>query len=425
MNVNEMSNGQEQMPRSYKQLRSSIAVKAYQKEWFMKIREKAKEGIPYGICNADECEEIFTAFGMPAIVTQWWIGIIAAKRMSTHYSSILAEKDWDMNHYDGSLGLAVALEDDPLIAPWGGLPKQAIIIGSTIGDPCLTLKEIWAREIGCPCFPLEIVAPINTPLPPRWWEKIRDHWDEIIDPKSLDFRVEQYKELIKFIELTTGLRFSLSRLNEVNSLINEMEDYFKAARDLIAKTVPCPVTLSDQLSSYTPIQWHRGTPEARDFAKMFYEEVKERVDTGQAAYPKEKIRLMWLSVGLWTNTAFYQYFEEKYGATFVASMYLSLGADCYARNVHNNDPLRAIAGRNIFLGIENNEFLVKEAKLHKCNGAVRFKDRGDSPSLQTLAFEKAGIPVCEIPGSNVDLRQWRDEEVKFTLSQFIEKRLLS
>jgi hypothetical protein len=408
--------------RSNKLLRTSAAVKAYQKEWFMTIKEKASQGIPYGICAADECEEIFTAFGMPAIVTQWWIGIIAAKRMSAHYGSILSEKGWDMNHYDGALGLAVALEDNSTIAPWGGLPRRAIIIGSTNNDPSLTLKDIWARETGAPCFPLEAGYRNAVPLPPRHWETIRDHWEDMIDPGSLNFRVEQYKELIRFIELNTGLRLSLAKLHEVNNLINEMEDYFRAARDLIAETTPCPVTLPDQLSSYTPIQWHRGTPEARDFAKMFYEEVKERVDRGEAAYPKEKLRLIWLSAGLWTNTAFYQYFEEKYGATFVASMYLTLGADCYARNDHG-DPLRAIAGRNILLGF-NDDLLVKEAKLHKCNGAVRFKEDSNF-SLQTSAFEKAGIPVCEIPGSNVDQRQWNDGEIKSIISKFIEERLLS
>ena len=411
------------MGRSYKQLRSSMAVKAYQKEWFNNIKEKAKQGIPVGICNADECEEIFTAFGMSVVVVQWWVGIIAAKRMSLHYSNILAQRDWDMNHYGGALGLAVALEDNPDNAPWGGLPKSAVIIGATNSDDNLVLKEIWAREIGCPCFPIE-GSSLSKPLPAGWWDRIADHWDELIDSRSLDFRVEQYKELIRFIENTYGLRFSLERLNEVNSLINEQEGYFKKARNLIAETVPCPVTLADQLSAYTPIQWQRGTREGVNFAKMFYEEVKERVDNDVAAYPSEKIRLMWIGVGLWANTAFYQYFEETYNATFVASMYLSLAADSYIRTVLNNDPLRAIAGRNLVLGIGNIDHMIKEAKLHKCNGAVTFKSKSGIPSPMTLAFEKAGIPVCEIPGDNVDLRIWDDKQTRSIVSDFFEKRIL-
>ncbi|MFC1921570.1 2-hydroxyacyl-CoA dehydratase, partial [Chloroflexota bacterium] len=194
--MSEITDGEVHLPRSIKQLRSSAAVKAYQKEWFHKIREGE-----YGICNADEAEEIFTAFGMPVVVVQWWMAIIAAKRMSSYYGNILAKRGYDMGHYAGSLGLAVTIDNNPDTAPWGGLPKPAIMLGSS------TLMEIWAREYGCPCFPLEggyRSGGLPFQVPPRWWERIRDHWDEMIDPRTLDFRVEQYKELIKFLEITTG-----------------------------------------------------------------------------------------------------------------------------------------------------------------------------------------------------------------------------
>ena len=157
---------------------------------------------------------------------------------------------------------------------------------------------------------------------------------------------------------------------------------------------------------------------------MFFEEVKERVDKGEAAYPKEKLRLMWMGPGLWSNTAFYQYFEEKYGAVFVCSIYTSIAADFYARTTHNNDPLRTVAGRHILLGAYGPEWLVKEAKLHKCNGVIGFGS-GSPSSIGMRFFEEAGIPAVEIPGHNVDARQWRDEEVKSIVSDFIETRLLS
>ena len=406
---------------SYKQLRTSKVVQIYRREWFQKIREKAKQGIPFGICNVDECEEIFTAFGMPVVTVQWWAGIIAAKRLSEYYFNKMSEKGYDMDHYN-SLGLACTMDNNPEIAPYGGLPKPAIIIGSTELDQALTIKEIWAREYGCPCFPLEAGGYVISPT--LWWEKIRDHWDELIDPKLLDFRVEQYKELIRFIEITTGLRFSLVKLNEVMELVNEQEDYWRKARDLIAITVPCPVTLPDQLVIYGA-QWYRGTTEGRDHIKMFYEEVKERVEQSEAAYPGEKIRLMWLSAGLWSNTDFYHYFEEKYGATFVASVYTSTAADGYARTILNNDPLRALAGRNIMMRGSTTDWLVKEAKAHKCDGAVgQSAGNGTRLSSNGLAFEKAGIPTVEIPGNNVDSRTWDDAKSRNIVSNFIETRIL-
>jgi hypothetical protein len=410
MGMSETKGADFQPPRSVKQLRSSAAVKNHQKEWFRKIKEGQ-----YGICNADEAEEIFTTFGMPAVVSQWWSGIIAAKRMSSYYGNLLSERGYDMDQYN-SLGLGCTIDNNPETAPWGGLPKPAVIVGSS------RVSEIWAREWGCPCFPLE--KGTSTKIkPPRMWERLRDHWDEMIEPHLLDLRVEEEKALIRFLEITTGRRFCIDKLFQVSELINEQEDYWRKARDLIAETVPCPVSLPDQLSMY-PAQWFRGTPEARDLIKDYYEEVKDRVDKGEAAYPNEKFRLMWLGAGLWTNTAFYQQFEEKYGAVFVCSIYTSIAADFYARTIINNNPSRAIAGRHILLGSVSPEWLVKEAKLHKCSGVVGFGS-GSSSAIDMQSFEEAGIPAIEIPGHNVDARQWRDKEVNSIVSNFIETRLLS
>ncbi|MBN1849558.1 MAG: 2-hydroxyacyl-CoA dehydratase [Deltaproteobacteria bacterium] len=401
---------------SKKQLRSSQAMQQFQKEWFKDIQARIKGGEPYGICNADEVEEVFTFFGMPVIVVQWWAAVIAAKRMSEHYSKVLAERGYDMDHYN-SIGLGCTLDNNPETAPWGGLPKPAVIIGSVENDHSIKSKELWAQEFGCPLFPME-KGETTTLSRPNWWENIRDHWDEIIEPHLLDFRVQQLRELIKFLEVMTGKQLSLARIRGVLELSNEQNDYWREARDLIAKTVPCPVSLPDQLSMY-PAQWHRGTTHGRDLIKGFYEEVEERVQNGEAACPNERIRLMWIGPGLWSNTAFYQYFEEKYGATFVCSMYTGIAGDGYPRKI-KDDPLRALASRHLFIGLGDPAWLVKEAKLHQCQGAVRFPGGSANPAPIEPAFKKAGIPLLEIPGHNVDSRKWDDAKVKSLVSEFIE-----
>jgi hypothetical protein len=402
------------LPRTVKQLKSSAALSAYQKEWFHSIK---KDG--FGMCSADEAEEIFTAFDMPVVVIQWWMSIIAAKRMSPYYGNLLAERGYDMQHYQGSLGLASTIDNNPETAPWGGLPRPLVLIGN------LPVIEIWAREWGCPCFPLDGGYRSGGPpthVPDNWWETMKDHWEDYVEPHVLDLRVAQYKELIKFLEIRTGRSFSYTRLAEVNELINEQEGYWRKARDLIASTIPCPVSAPDQLSIY-PAQWYRGTPAGRDFIKAFYEEVKERVGNGIGACPNEKIRLKF-SGRLWGNTAFFQYFEEKYGAVFVDSTYTSIAADCLARKVNNNDHLRVLAGRHAMLGGGGNGHGVFAAKLHKCDGVIGFGEDDNRPSPQLEAYRKAGIPVCEIPGDPIDQRQWRDEYVREIVSRFIEKLLM-
>ena len=133
--------------------------------------------------------------------------------------------------------------------------------------------------------------------------------------------------------------------------------------------------------------------------------------------------MMWLGVGLWVNTAFFQYFEEEYGVTFVASIYTSIAADGYARTIKNNDPLRALASRFAWLGVQETEWLVHIAKEHQCDGVVGFAC-GPRPQLWTRYLEKHGLPVCEIPGNNVDARQWDDVKIRNLMKDFIEKRIL-
>jgi benzoyl-CoA reductase/2-hydroxyglutaryl-CoA dehydratase subunit BcrC/BadD/HgdB len=211
--------------------------------------------------------------------------------------------------------------------------------------------------------------------------------------------------------------------------VNKQEEYFRQVRDLIARTKPCPVSLPDQFSSTMNPQWHRGTSWGVQQAGQFYEEVKERVKKGDAVCPGEKYRMMWIGAGLWHNTSFYRYFEDKYGAVFVCSMYLSIAADGYARDI-NNDPIAALASRHLDMGeyLRQPEWLLKEARLHDVSGAVMIISRSCIRDIGRrfikLAFEEAGIPLLTIYADVVDVREWDDEKVKAEVSHFIEKRVI-
>ncbi len=419
--------------RTVKQLRSAIEAAAYQREWFRTTRQRLSDGEPFALANADTPHEIFLAMDIPVVMTQWWSAIIAAKRLSSEYFNLMNEKGYQRNlcRYC-SLPLACAMDPHPEHAPWGGLPRPTVLLARLTCDAQTKIFERLAREYHATFFPLEFSAPTSSY--PRWWEKIKDHWDEVIEPHRLDLMVEELKALIRFLEVTTGKTFSHTKFIEVMELVNQQEEYFRKTRDLIAETVPCPVSLPDQIASTMNPQWHRGTQWGLNQAKMFYEEVKERVDKGEAVCKNEKIRLMWIGPGLWHNTAFYQHFEEKYGAVFVCSIYLSLAADGYARNYVYN-PLRALASRHVTITefIYHRDWLVKEAILHKVRGAVMIVAKscirpvgGGVGNMFTIrAFEAAGIPVLPIYSDVVDAREWKDEEIKFQVSKFIEEKLSS
>ncbi|MFC1820216.1 2-hydroxyacyl-CoA dehydratase [Thermodesulfobacteriota bacterium] len=402
------------------QLNTPKRVRAHQREWLKNVRERADQGEPFGIFNGDDAEEIFNAMDIPFMVINYWNQLIGTKQMGVYYSDMLKKRGYPHDRF--AWGLASTIDNDPDTAPWGGLPtKAAIIVGSTRADSEMRITELWAREYGCTVWPLEFClgTSLEKLLPPRWWEIIKDDWDKLIDPHKLDERIQEEKALITHLEVTTGKKFSMAKLGEAMDLLNEQMNYWKKARDLIAETVPCPVSLRDQLAMYQ-VMWHRGTPMGRDLLKAYYEEVKERAEKGIAAFPGEKIRLMWMP-GI--PPQWERFIEEKYNAVTVCSSFSAIAADCYARTIKNDDPMRALVSRHILLFVMSNDWMLKEAKLHKCNGTVGVK-RGDS-SITTKYFEENDMPYLELPGDPAISMYRSDDEIKSLLSEFIETRLLS
>jgi len=418
--------GEFRAQKSIKQLRTIRAVSAYHKEWFTKTQERVTQGEPFIIGQRNA---ILTAMDIPCIGVNWWAANIAAHQMAPYYFNLLDEKGYDACRYC-ALGLGCTMDHNPELAPWGGLPKPILVMGHVLPladcDAGARITQLWAREYNAAHFPLEVTYPSR--LVPRWWERMKDHWDEIIEPHRLDLRVEELKALIRFLEVTTGKTFSIDKLREVMELESQQEEYMTKVRDLIYETVPCPVSLID-VTSAMRVGSFAGTQEGLDLVKMYYEEVKERVDNGEAAIPNEKLRLMWRGVGLWHNTGFYQYFEEKYGAVFVSSLYLPHWLFFGSRKVLNDDPLRALASQSLpFLGVGSAQGQVAVAKHSKVNGVLQLASKDCRETivmpLARMAFEKAGIPVLPVYTDNVDARQWDDAKIKEQVANFIETRLL-
>lgn len=386
--------------------------KQYQNDRLEEVMGRVSDGEPYGICNVDEMEEIFHAFGMPVIPLQYWSSVISSKRLSVRYFDYMAKKGYDQDPYY-SLGLGCSMAHDP-DAPYGGLPRPAVVVGNAGYDSHQAIKELWARELGAPYFPINAIE-AGMGAPPKWWDNIYDDWDKKIDPEILDLRVAEMKEFIHFVEVSTGKSFDPDKLAHTLDVLNEHMTYMAKIRDIIATVRPLPVSLRDQLAMY-PLTWWRGIESARDLAKEYYEDLLQRLEDGTCVYKDEKIRLFWTSQGLWQNTKFYHAFEKKYDTVFAASMYQSIIADGYARNP-KGDPLRCIAGRQYVFGVASEEWLLKECIAHGCYGAV-----GQAPA-QPL-FEAAGIPYLCIGGSNVDARGWDEEKIEAQVGQFIEERVI-
>ncbi len=416
-----------------KQLESSARASAFSKSWFGDLRRKViDDRIPYVLSNAEMPHEIFDVLGLPVVTGEWWGGVISAKRLAGGYLDRLNAQGFHkgLGAYN-SLGLMslIAEFDNP---PWGGLPAPALICAPHREQSAERVNAMVAEGLGIPYVGIEM--PASTRFYPRWWEMARRDWEDLYEPHRIDLILEQYREMVKVAEHIAGRKLDVDALRTLVGKVNEQESNFDQARELIASAKSCPVRVAEQMSNSMTAQWHRGSEWSVAHSKYFLDEVAARVKAGTGVIENEKIRLMWVGVGLWQNTAFYRAFEESHGAVFVWSMYLALAADGYIK--HNlQDPLRALAARYCNLGEQAHaapwagEWMVHEGRRHRVDGAIMLASPNQRHQLagnvfQKEALEAAGIPVLEICIDPNDNRSWDEAAMRALVARFLEERVV-
>jgi benzoyl-CoA reductase/2-hydroxyglutaryl-CoA dehydratase subunit BcrC/BadD/HgdB len=438
----EMKKTEQSKSTAVKRLKATAAAGAYQKEWFAGLKKRVEAGEDFGYLNADVPMEVLRAMDIPFVVNQWWSAICGAKRMSTKYYGLLREAGYrdDLCSYCAT-AFAESLDPDDHkydengkpMGPWGGLPDPTLAITRLTCDCQSKIFELFAQNHGADFYAMENTIARKVPL--KWFELAADNWEELYDTDRLDVAVEELKELIRFLEMKTGKMFDMNKLEYVMQLINEQESYYKKTRDLIATCHPVPVTVVDTINAVMQAQWQRGTEWATAHAKSLYEEVKALADQGVAAVPNEKYRLMWIGRGIWHDFSFYQRFEEKYGAVFMWTMYLAMGADAYVRNHVEKDPLRALAAR--YIGMEdflhmppwNSQWYIQQAKQNDIDGVVYMVPENCMQAVEgsyfiKKALEEEGIPVLIFKADPVDARKWNAQTMTGLVEAFIEERVI-
>lgn len=412
--------------RSRKSLATVASFGQFQRDWFAELRAQVTAGSPLAVVNANAPQEILRALDIPFVVNQWWASIVAAKQQSGRYFNLLRNAGYpaDVEAYSAQ-GLAAAFDQDGDNAPWGGLPRPSFLQAVTGTDATARLFRHWADETGAELFLYERSIESRWSIPVAWWDLLPDAWDQNLEPERLNLLYGELCSLISRLELATGRRFDPDRFAYIMDLVNEQENYYRRTRDLIASCHPAPVGIVDTMPATMVPQWHRGSIWARDAAKALYEEVAARVAAGDAACPGERVRLMWVGRGLWSDMGFYQRWEESHGAVFVWSMYLSLAADGYIRHHDGGrDPLMALAARFATMGDElrmptwAGAWHVREAQTHGVHGAVALTD---ADPFVVRALEAASIPVLRLDMDNYNQEASDATALDAAVTGFIEE----
>ncbi|MGY6709421.1 MAG: 2-hydroxyacyl-CoA dehydratase [Rhizobiaceae bacterium] len=417
-------------PRAAKQLKSTQAAADYSKAWFQDLRKAVlDDGRPYVLSSAEMPHEIFDVLGLPVVTVEWWGGVIAAKRAAGRYLDALGAQGFheDLGAYStlGTSSLLVEI-DNP---PWGGLPKPAMLAVPFRDQALPRVYELVARKLGVPWIGIEI--PAVTRFSRRWWEEARNNWEDVYEAHRIDHLQEEFRHMTAMAERISGRRLDERALAARVDRVNEQEAYFDEARRMVVEAPKLPVRVAEQMTNTMTAQWHRGSDWAVSHARSFRDEVGERVRNGDCVTPNERLRLMWVGVGLWHNTDFYAAFEESHGAVFVWSMYMAIAADGYIRYGWR-DPTRALASRYLNLGEQMHsaptagEWLAHEAGTHRVDAAVMIIASSqlthvNGNNYQRQALERAGVPVLEIVVDPNDERSWNEAAIRAEITKFLEQ----
>ncbi|MFC3077440.1 2-hydroxyacyl-CoA dehydratase [Phenylobacterium terrae] len=405
------------------QLQVSRSLRAYQRDWFAGLRQQVfEEGRPYAIASALVPHEIWEALDIPFITDVWYSGLVAARRQSGHYSDFLGRQGYHegLSRY-GALTLGVLLDEDNPDKPWGGLPKPSLVCTGA-GDRSGRLIADYA---GCPYVPLEMPS-LNT-LHPEWWKMSRWQWEDLDETFRIDLMAAQFEELIAVSEKVAGKKLDRDRLAEIVARVNRQEEYFDEVREIIIAAPKLPARLGEVMSQVMGIQWHRGTEWALEQARAFRDEVKQRAETEQWVCPNEQFRLMYVGQGLWQNLDFFTEFEERYGAVFVRSNYLSIASDGYLR-YGGRDPVRALASRYCTMSEQmhipglGSAWAIEEARRHRVDGGLAIEGWWGGRMIN-VALEEAGVPVLNFPVDAVDANTWDQSKMWSLVGEFIETRV--
>lgn len=415
--------------RSRKDLACTADATAYQKAFGAELKQRVvNAGEPFALVQADTPHEIFHAMDIPIVTNQWWSAYISAKQLSAGYFEKLVARGYPDNSCKYcSLGLACTLANDPANAPWGGLPKPAVLVARLTCDCIQRVFEQWAEALGTEFFPLE--APAWRHKEPRWFEHSATEWERVYEQERIDLMVAEMEELIVLLERRTGRRFDPARLEALMHNINRQESYLAEAAAMIGKARPCPVSIADQMPNTMIPQWHRGSAWAVEHARRFRDEVAARVQQGTGVATNERLRLMWIGAGVWHDPGFYQALEERHGAVFVWSMYLPFAGPQYIRELKGK-PLQALASRicsmNEVLHLPPwmNGWMASEAQRCGIDAAIMLVPPENRLSqsgtlLTSQALREAGVPVLHMDADMVNASTWNHAQMVQRVEDFL------
>jgi benzoyl-CoA reductase/2-hydroxyglutaryl-CoA dehydratase subunit BcrC/BadD/HgdB len=325
------------------------------------------------------------------------------------------------------------LGEAPPGAPWGGMGRPDMIIGSAqqLCDP--RFKWPQATQHYMPDVPVFVGSMYYPPFDPNM-----DHHEQ--EKFYVKYATEELHECVRFCEKHTGKKMDWDRLEAIVDLSDKTWDLFIDTYDL-RKAMPTPMDTGDAMNTMVPITFMLGTQEAYDFYLELNAELKEKISEKQGVADEEKYRLAW-GAGLpsWFALGDFQYFNEK-GAVFPAETTYRVAEKLSRLDLpKTSDPLEHIAWRFIRYythwydkarqrpgSIPKVERIIELIEDYKLDGVVfhsafscRSWHAGIIMQAETLKRVYGDIPTLIMEGDIVDISAYNEVDTHNRIDAFIE-----
>lgn len=272
----------------------------------------------------------------------------------------------------------------PADAAGGGLTDPDILVFSTWAcDSRYKWFKALTRYYDVPHYCLDIVIPL-------------EDMGKEAEERYIRYQVNEYRNLIAFLERQTQKKLNLDRLEEVTEDYEEMVNLWRECYEL-RKAVPSPMPSQDMFACQFPGMFMSAEKETLQFFRDLRDELKYRVENKIAAIPQEKYRLLF-GHGLppWHHMDIFNYFE-RHGGVHVVEFSYYYEAYCPEVEVYASDPLERIVRRaykRAFWSLEKAKKEFKRPLVHPTYGYVV-----DMELLQAVRDYKIDGMVCHFPKS--------------------------
>ncbi|HED24476.1 MAG TPA: 2-hydroxyacyl-CoA dehydratase, partial [Firmicutes bacterium] len=302
--------------RAVRHLETTARMKELLPGFFARPTEKEER--PVAWCMVGVPPELLKAFELEWEWPENFGTLCASKLIAPRFIEIAEREGYSADicsYVNNTLGYCRQfLEEDgsPDLGKVRGMRKPSFLLGS--GVTCEPRYK-WFQTVATRYFQVPIHS--TDPLAPPWDQ-------DTADPRIEEHYLEQLRRdlqgQVAFLEGQTGKKLDTERLKSIMKYSQEALWYWHQVLQL-RKAVPSPMGSTDYFMAIIPQMYMLGEPEAVNFYRQMYDEVKERVEKRISVTDQEKYRLVWFGLPPWFNLGMFNYLESLGAVVVYESIY--------------------------------------------------------------------------------------------------------